>query len=44
MNSEERYVFDTNVIISAILFSTSAPGQAFVGAGTRDDPGFAIIG
>ena len=32
MNSEERYVFDTNVIISALLFSTSAPGQAFVRA------------
>lgn len=32
MNSEERYGFDTNVIISALLFSTSAPGQAFVGA------------
>ena len=29
MNSEKRYVFDTNVIISALLFNTSVPGQAF---------------
>ena len=29
MNSEPRYVFDTNVIISALLFSTSVPGRAF---------------
>lgn len=29
MNSENRYVFDTNVIISALLFNTSVPGQAF---------------
>ena len=32
MNSEERYVFDTNVIISALLFNTSVPGQAFIRA------------
>ncbi len=29
MNSGTRYVFDTNVIISALLFNTSVPGQAF---------------
>lgn len=29
MNSDTRYVFDTNVIISALLFNTSVPGQAF---------------
>jgi predicted nucleic acid-binding protein len=37
MNSGTRYVFDTNVIISALLFNTSIPGQAFtraLGAGT----------
>ncbi len=32
MNSKERYVFDTNVIISALLFNTSVPGQAFIRA------------
>ncbi len=29
MKSDTRYVFDTNVIISALLFNTSVPGQAF---------------
>ena len=29
MNSDTRYVFDSNVIISALLFNTSVPGQAF---------------
>jgi putative PIN family toxin of toxin-antitoxin system len=29
MNSDTRYVFDTNVIISALLFNSSVPGQAF---------------
>jgi hypothetical protein len=29
MNSESRHVFDTNVIISALPFSTSVPGRAF---------------
>ena len=32
MTSEERVVFDTNVIISALLFHESVPGQAFVRA------------
>lgn len=29
MSSDKRYVFDTNVIISALLFSKSVPGQVF---------------
>lgn len=29
MNSKTRYVFDTNVIISALLFNDSIPGQTF---------------
>jgi putative PIN family toxin of toxin-antitoxin system len=29
MNHKTRYVFDTNVIISALLFNDSIPGQAF---------------
>jgi len=29
MNSDTRYVFDTNVIVSALLFNASVPGQAF---------------
>jgi putative PIN family toxin of toxin-antitoxin system len=29
MNQDERFVLDTNVIVSALLFSDSAPGQAF---------------
>ena len=27
-----RFVFDTNVIISAVLFNNSVPGQAFIRA------------
>lgn len=37
MNSDPRFVFDTNVIISALLFSESVPGEAFarsLGRGT----------
>lgn len=30
MNSDTRCVLDTNVIISALLFNESVPGQAFV--------------
>jgi putative PIN family toxin of toxin-antitoxin system len=30
--SEGRYVFDTNVIVSALLFVESTPGQAFLSA------------
>ena len=29
MNSDTRYVFDTNVIVSALLFNTSVPEHAF---------------
>ena len=29
MKSDIRYVFDTNVIVSAVLFNASIPGQAF---------------
>ncbi|MBM4088256.1 MAG: putative toxin-antitoxin system toxin component, PIN family [Planctomycetes bacterium] len=29
MNSDQRFVFDANVIISALLFNASVPGQAF---------------
>ena len=29
MNIKDRYVFDTNVIVSALLFEQSIPGQAF---------------
>jgi len=29
MSSDIRYVFDTNVIVSAVLFNTSVPGHAF---------------
>jgi len=29
MNSDTRYVFDTNVIISALLFNNSVPGKIF---------------
>ena len=29
MNHKTRYVFDTNVVISALLFNNSIPGQAF---------------
>ena len=37
MNSEERYVFDTNVIISALLFNTSVPGRRSFGR-YRNEP------
>ncbi len=29
MNSNARYVFDTNVLVSALIFEESKPGQAF---------------
>jgi uncharacterized protein len=29
MTSNRRYVFDTNVLISAVLFADSTPGRAF---------------
>ena len=29
MSRENRYVFDANVIVSALLFNDSVPGQAF---------------
>ncbi len=29
MKSKNRYVFDTNVIVSALLFSNSVPEQVF---------------
>jgi hypothetical protein len=29
MSRDNRYVFDTNVIVSALLFNDSVPGQAF---------------
>jgi putative PIN family toxin of toxin-antitoxin system len=29
MNSRARYVFDTNTLVSAVLFEHSIPGQAF---------------
>lgn len=29
MNKDKRYVFDTNVIVSALLFKKSPPGQVF---------------
>jgi putative PIN family toxin of toxin-antitoxin system len=32
MNQDERFVFDTNVIVSGLLFSDSAPGRAFLQA------------
>lgn len=32
MNSEPRYVFDASVIVSALLFEKSLPGQAFYAA------------
>lgn len=35
MNADSRYVFDTNVMISALCFNTSVPGQAF--NRSRDD-------
>ena len=32
MKSKPRYVFDTNVIVSALLFEQSIPGQALCAA------------
>jgi len=32
MKSDARYVFDTNVVISALLFEHSTPGRAFYAA------------
>lgn len=32
MTTNERYVFDTNVIVSALLFEDSKPAQAFFSA------------
>jgi putative PIN family toxin of toxin-antitoxin system len=32
MNNKPRYVFDTNVIVSALLFEHSVPGKAFFAA------------
>jgi putative PIN family toxin of toxin-antitoxin system len=37
MKSKERYVFDTNVIISALLFEQSKPAQAFRAALDRGE-------
>lgn len=35
MNSKNRFVFDTNVLISALLFFDSIPGRAFASALTH---------
>ncbi len=37
MMSDARYVFDTNTIVSAVLFEQSKPGQAFFTALRRGD-------
>ena len=37
MNDKARYVFDTNVIVSALLFEQSKPAQAFYAALDRGD-------
>lgn len=37
MKSSERYVFDTNVLVSALLFEQSKPGQAFYAALDRGE-------
>jgi len=37
MTRRERYVFDTNVIVSALLFEQSKPGQAFYAALERGE-------
>ena len=37
MSSRPRYVFDTNVVVSALLFDQSAPGQAFYEALDRGE-------
>ena len=35
MSSEIRYVFDTTVIVSALLFNDSVPGKAFLQSFSR---------
>ena len=37
MKSSERYVFDTNVLVSALLFEQSKPGQTFYAALDRGE-------
>jgi putative PIN family toxin of toxin-antitoxin system len=37
MSSKPRYVFDTNVIISALLLAKSPPGHAFYAARARGE-------
>ena len=37
MNDRPRYVFDTNILVSALLFENSKPGLAFRKALTRAD-------
>lgn len=37
MNGRPRYVFDTNVMVSALLFDQSKPAQAFNAALDRGD-------
>ena len=37
MTNKPRYVLDTNVIVSALLFPESIPGQAFFDARRRGD-------
>ena len=32
MSHKPRYVFDTNVVVSALLFEQSVPGRAFYAA------------
>ncbi len=32
MTSRDRYVFDTNVVVSALLFTDSTPGRALISA------------
>ena len=36
MNSNARYVFDTNVLVSALIFEHSKPGQAFTSSPRAD--------
>jgi putative PIN family toxin of toxin-antitoxin system len=38
MTGRPRYVFDTNVIVSAALFEQSLPGQALYSALSRGEP------
>jgi putative PIN family toxin of toxin-antitoxin system len=35
MKSNSRYVFDSNVLVSALLFANSTPGQALTSASER---------